>query len=104
MTIIDREGRVYNDENSAIAKIEFTPDQNLGQGSLMLGAEAVAKEGRFVFNSFVVRIEPKSSANVTITFQGMENFGTPISFLDDPPIFNITARECIEGEKYSADL
>ena len=24
MTIIDREGRVYNDENQAVAKIEFT--------------------------------------------------------------------------------
>jgi len=30
MTIIDREGRVYNDENSAIAKMEFLTGQDLG--------------------------------------------------------------------------
>ena len=30
MTIIDREGRVYNDENQAVAKIEFTNPEDLG--------------------------------------------------------------------------
>ena len=70
----------------------------------MLGAESVAKDGRFVFPSFVVRIPPKSKADVTITFQGMEHFGTPIEFLDNPPIFEVDARECIEGEKYTEDL
>lgn len=30
MTIIDREGRVYNDENEAVAKIEFTNPEDLG--------------------------------------------------------------------------
>ena len=70
----------------------------------MFGAEAVCKNGRFVFESLEVRIKPKSSAYVKITFQGMEAFGTPIGFLDDPPIFNVTARECIEGESYTENL
>lgn len=51
-----------------------------------------------------MRIKPSTSANVTITFQGMEHFGTPIDFLDNPPQFKVTARECIEGEQYSEDL
>ena len=70
----------------------------------MLGAEAVAKSGQFRFPSFVVRIPPKSSANVTVSFQGMEHYGTPIDFLDNPPVFTVEARECIEGEQYTEDL
>ena len=70
----------------------------------MLGAEAVAKSGRFTFPAFVVRIPPKSTANVTVSFQGMEHYGTPIEFLDSPPVFTVTARECIEGEQYTEDL
>lgn len=68
MTIIDQEGRVYTDENSAIAKIEFVPDQDLGPGALMLGTDAVAKQGKFTFNSFVARIRPDSMAKIQIKF------------------------------------
>ena len=104
MTIIDREGRVYNDENNAIAKLEFSQGQNLGAGALMLGSEAVAKNGKFTFPSFVVRIKPSTTANITVSFIGMEHYGTPIDFLDNPPVFATTARECIEGEQYTEDL
>ena len=58
----------------------------------MLGTDAVAKQGRFTFNSFIVRIKPNTSAKVVIKFQGMEHFGTRIEFLDSPPVFTVLAR------------
>ena len=70
----------------------------------MLGSDAVAKSGKFVFESFVTRIEPSSSAKIQITFQGMDHFGTPIDFLDTPPEFTMYARPCVEGEQYTEDL
>ena len=64
----------------------------------MLGSDAVAKNGRFVFNSFNVRIQPSTSAYITFQFQKLEHYGTPIEFLDDNPVFMVTARQCMEGE------
>lgn len=70
----------------------------------MLGSDAVAKEGKFSFNAFKVRIKPSTSAQITIQFQGLEHYGTAIDFLDDFPVFTVTARECIQGEQYTEDL
>ena len=61
----------------------------------MLGTDSVAKDGQFVFNSLKVRIKPKTSAKITIQFQGFPTYGTPIGFLDNFPVFTITARECV---------
>lgn len=65
LTIRDREGRIYNDENQGIAKIIFKPGQELGSQALMLGSDAVAKNGKFTFNTFNVRIQPSTSALIT---------------------------------------
>ena len=70
----------------------------------MLGTDAVAKQGKFVFNSFIVRIKPNTDAKIVLKFQGMEHFGTRIEFLDDPPVFTAKARKCTEGEQYTEDL
>jgi len=34
----------------------------------------------------------------------MEHYGSKIEFLDNPPVFQVKARECIEVEKYAEDL
>ena len=70
----------------------------------MTGSESVAKDGEFVFNSFKVRIKPKTSANITFQFQGLPQYGTPIGFLDSFPVFTVNARECVQGEQYAEDL
>ena len=78
--------------------------QDLGSQALMLGSDAVAKEGKFAFNAFKVRIKPKTTAKITFQFQGLPSYGTAIEFLDSFPVFEVTARECIKGEQYTEDL
>ena len=70
----------------------------------MLGSEAVAKEGKFSFNSFKVRIKPSTSAKITFQFVGLDHFGTPIEFLDNFPVFVVSARKCVQGEQYTEEL
>ena len=62
LTILDQEGRVYTDENDAIAKIAFVSGQDLGSQALMVGSDAVAKNGVFTFSSLTVRIKPSTTA------------------------------------------
>ena len=49
LIILDQEGRVYSDENRALAKIVFESGQDLGSQALLLGSDAVAKNGIFQF-------------------------------------------------------
>ena len=70
----------------------------------MLGSDAVARRGVFKFSAFKVRIKPSTSADITFQFQGMPTSGTPIGFLDNSPVFTVTARACVEGEQYTEDL
>ena len=34
----------------------------------------------------------------------LKTFGNEIDFLDTLPVFNVSARACIEGERYGEDL
>lgn len=102
---MDQEGRVYTDENEARAKIIFKPDQEVDTSSFILkGIDAIAKNGRFVFEAFEARISPGLEAQITIQFSGLEDYGTEIDFIEEFPTFVVSARKCIEGEKYTADL
>ena len=34
----------------------------------------------------------------------MDNFGSPIEFLDEFPVYTVVARECVQGEQYTDTL
>ena len=104
MKILDKEGNVYNNEQRAIATIDFKSRDNLSESSVVIGRDAVAKDGVFTFGQLLVRIKPNSTATITISFQDLSSYGNNIDFLQSPPTFYVSARECVRGEKYTDDL
>ena len=54
--ILDQEGRLYVDEQDAIATIDFVADQlSLAAASVIAGREAIASDGVFTFPSLAIR-------------------------------------------------
>ena len=104
MKILDKDGDVYKNEQRAIATIDFKSRDNLDGNSVVIGRDAVAKNGIFTFGQLLIRIKPNSTATITISFQDLLNYGNSIEFLDSPPIFKVSARECVRGERYTDDL
>lgn len=49
MKIHDKDGLVYNNEQRAIATIDFKTRDNLSESSVIIGRDAVAKNGIFTF-------------------------------------------------------
>ena len=72
------DGNVYNNEQRAIATIDFKSRKNLDSNSVVIGRDSVAKNGIFTFGSLLIRIEPNSTANITISFQDLNAFGNDV--------------------------
>ena len=89
MIILDMDGNVYKNEQRAIATIDFKSRKNIDTNSVVIGRDSVAKDGIFTFGSLLIRIEPNSTANITISFQDLNAFGNDVSFLEHPPIFTV---------------
>ena len=106
MEILDMDGKIYTNEQKAIATIDFQSRKNLEdiEKSVVIGRDSIAKNGVFTFGQLKITIKPDSTANITISISDLDAFGNDISFLRDPPVFIVEARRCVEGESYTSNL
>ena len=56
--IYDNEGRLYSDENDAVANIVFTRNQDLKDGSVIINPESVAVDGIITWATLNIRQVP----------------------------------------------
>ena len=106
MEILDMDGKIYTNEQKAIATIDFSSRKNLEDSdkSVVTGRDSIAKNGVFTFEQLKITIKPDSTANITVSISDLDAFGNDISFLRKPPVFVVEARRCVEGEQYTSNL
>ena len=104
LSILDQDGRVYNDQDEATASFVFYDDQDINTQSAIINREAIASGGVFEFAALNVLITPDSTAFISLIVEGIESYGNEIGFLDDAPTLEFEARACIEGESYGNNL
>ena len=102
--ILDQDGLLYADEETAIATIDFADDlPGRDAAAVISGREAIASGGVFTFPSLIIRQTPDSTSQIELTVD-VEVFGNAVEFVQFPPAFEVQARACIEGERYRDDL
>ena len=74
ITIYDQDGNIYNDENNAIAAIDFVVTDEIGEGSVVVGREVVARKGKFNFPALTLRMKPDSTGYIRIVFTDLNVF------------------------------
>ena len=99
-TIFDQENNIYSDENTAIGTLLFKSKSSLHPDSALVGNQVRAVNGKFTFSSFTVRIEPNSKTEIKLVITDLQAYNNEVSFLKSPPVYEVTARACIEGEYY----
>ena len=60
VTILDQDGRVYNDQNNADAAVIFHDRDSIDELSAILNYQAVADEGVFTFEGLNILTTPLS--------------------------------------------
>jgi hypothetical protein len=76
----------------------------LGSKALILGNNALAKDGVINFEKISFRIVPASQATIKVTLEDLDSFKNAIDFIDAPTEFTVDARACVEGEQYTSEL
>ena len=72
MNILDMDGHSYTNEESAIASLDFSRNQQITPNSVIFGRDSIAKSGNFTFSNLLIKMQPSSTAMVTIVIHNLD--------------------------------